>query len=352
MQREAEDLRHLSRSLKNALVTGGTDGVGKEVARGLAHAGHRVIVVGRDVEKGVRAERELREATGNRGVLFLRADLSLAREACRLGDEVAGRWPALHYLVHCAGIVRGRRELTGGGLESNFAVNYLSRFVLTTQLIPLLAAAGRAGEASRIVHVSGAAQGGAIYFDDVNLTTNFNTVRAVRQFCRANDLFIIELARRLAEAGYGRYVTVTCLKLGVVKTNIRREFPWWMRWLVPLALDPLLALTPQEAAEPVLKLLLGAEFEGTTGALFTKIRTFRRLTPAAGVLDPEEGHALWELSEQLAVDRQSCRNLDEADNNRVGGGPVVARPTSGGQLRPLKRERSFVRAGRTLSPIR
>ena len=51
----------MSGSRKNALVTGGTDGVGKEVARGLALAGHRVVLVGRDAGKGARVEREMRE---------------------------------------------------------------------------------------------------------------------------------------------------------------------------------------------------------------------------------------------------------------------------------------------------
>lgn len=288
---------------KTALVTGGTDGIGKEVARGLARARHRVIVVGRDADKGARAERELREATDNADVRFLRADLGLAREARRLGDEVASRWPALHYLVHSAGIVRGRRELTAENVESNFAVNYLSRFTLTTHLLPLLKAAARPGEAARVLLVSGAAQGGTIYFDDVNLTKNFNTVRAVLQFVQANDTLTAELARRLIASGSGDSVTVTCLKLGVVKTNIRREFPRWLRWLVHI-LDPLLAQTSQEAAEPALRLLLGKEFEGVTGTLFrkVKVRKFKRVAPAASALDPEMGRRLWELSEQLSAE--------------------------------------------------
>jgi NAD(P)-dependent dehydrogenase (short-subunit alcohol dehydrogenase family) len=50
----------VSGSAKTALVTGGTDGIGKEVARARAGAGHQVFVVGRDADKGSRAERELR----------------------------------------------------------------------------------------------------------------------------------------------------------------------------------------------------------------------------------------------------------------------------------------------------
>ncbi|HYY94467.1 MAG TPA: SDR family NAD(P)-dependent oxidoreductase [Pyrinomonadaceae bacterium] len=292
--------RAISDRGKVALVTGGTDGVGKEIARGLARRGRRVIVVGRDARKGSLAERELREATGNAEVYFVPADLSLAGEARRLGEEVARRWPALHSLVHCAGVVRGRRALTAEGVESNFAVNYRSRFTLTMQLLPLLEAAGRPREAARVVLVSGAARNGRIYFDDVNLTNNFNTLRVVWQFCQANDTFAVEFARRSDGNGSGGGVTITCLKLGVVKTNIRWEFPRWMRWLVPLVFDPLLAQAPREAAEPALSLLLGYRFEGLTGALFMKVRRFKRVAPAGEVRDPEYGRRLWGLSERLS----------------------------------------------------
>jgi len=37
-----------------ALVTGGTDGIGKAIAVGLAHTGRRVVIVERDAEKGAR----------------------------------------------------------------------------------------------------------------------------------------------------------------------------------------------------------------------------------------------------------------------------------------------------------
>lgn len=279
---------------RTALVTGGTDGIGREIARGLAGQGVRVVVVGRDPEKGAGAQRDLRESTGNQAVEFLQADLGLVRETDRLAGEVARRWSALDYLVHSAGVVRGRRVLTGEGVESNFAVNYLSRFALTTGLLPLLKAAGQPGRAARIVIIGGAALNGKIHLDDVNLTSNFTTLRAVAQFCQLNDVFTVELRRRLAAAN----VTITSLKVGVVKTNIRREFPRWMRLVVPL-LDPFLAQTPQEAAAAALELLLAEDLEGVSGALFLKIKKFRQIEPGARTLDSGMGARLWILSERL-----------------------------------------------------
>jgi len=284
---------------KAALVTGGTDGIGKEIARSLARAGMRVIIVGRDREKGARAEQELRHSTQNRNVDFLEADLSLMREVRRLANYVIGRWPVLHRLVHVAGIVRGRRVLTAEGIESNFAVNYLSRFALTGYLLPLLEAAGRRDRAARIVVVSGAAQRGRIYFDDVNLTSNFSTPRVVRQSCQANDVFAVEQARRLAMTKTAVRVTINCLKLGVVKTGIRKEFPWWMNLLVPLVLDPLLAQAPSDAAATALKLLLSEEFETVSGALFLKVRKFKRVSTRSLLQDREEAQRLWEMSRRL-----------------------------------------------------
>jgi NAD(P)-dependent dehydrogenase (short-subunit alcohol dehydrogenase family) len=285
--------------IRNALVTGGTDGIGKEIARGLARAGHRLILVGRDAEKGARATQEILRTAGNQGVRLIPADLSLVSEAHRLAGEVALHFPLLHYIVHSAGVVRGRQELTREGVESNFAINFLGRFALTQNLLPLLRATGQPDHSARIVIISGAARNGKIHFDDVNLTKNFAMLRAVLQFCQVNDVFTTELSRRLASEGNNRPVTVTCLKIGVVKTNIRREFPRWMRWLVPLVLDPVLRQTPQEAAEPALRLLLSDEFEGVTGALFLKIRKFKSIALDADVKDPQVGQRLWELSERL-----------------------------------------------------
>lgn len=284
---------------ETALVTGGTDGIGKEIAFGLATTGMRVIIAGRNREKGDRSEQEIRTRTGNPNIYFLPADLSLMRDAARLAIEVGNLAPSLHFLVHSAGIVRGRRMLTDEGIESNFAVNYLSRFLLTSHLLPQLKAGSRPGDKSRIVIVGGAAQGGRIYFDDVNLTRNFMTLRAVLQFCQANDMFTVELARRLGTANGQNRVNITCFKVGVVKTSIRREFPLWMKLLVPLLLDSFLSMTPQQAASSALQLLLAKEFEDVSGALFLNIKKFKPVAPDKTALDPVMGSKLWKLSEEM-----------------------------------------------------
>jgi NAD(P)-dependent dehydrogenase (short-subunit alcohol dehydrogenase family) len=266
-----------------ALVTGGTDGVGKEIGLGLARAGVQVLVVGRI----------------------------------------------------SAGIVRGRHVLTAEGVESNFATNYLGRVVFSVGLLPLLETSGSPDHRSRTLLISGAATNRHVHFDDVNLTRRFGTLRAVLQFCQANDLFTVEFAHRLARAGERR-VTITCLKLGVVQTNIRREFPAWMKWLVPLVLDPLIGLSAREAAGVALRLLDDPEFENTSGPLFQLIKTFKPSAVPMSVRDPDARTRLWALSEQLAA-RGSPGHVEPSEDRLLevegrGNLAITSRPVRASRI--------------------
>jgi NAD(P)-dependent dehydrogenase (short-subunit alcohol dehydrogenase family) len=289
-----------------ALVTGGTDGIGKAIARVLAKEGIGVVVVGSNAEKGAAAVRELRQTSGNADIEFLGADLSLIRNVDALAVEVSKNWPRLHYLVLCAGIVRGQHSLTSEGIETNFAVNYLSRFALTERLLANLAAEGLADQAARILVISGAAQDGKIQYDDVNLTGRFGVLRAVSQFCEANDVFALELARRMTAAAPSQNVAVTVLKVGAVRTNIRSQFPTWMKLLVPLVIDPFLSQTPSQIAASARHLLLDPKFEGVSGALFRHIKQFKALKAGPRTSDPAEGRRLWALSDQLAAQARAA----------------------------------------------
>jgi hypothetical protein len=168
--------------------------------------------------------------------------------------------------------------------------------------MPLLAAAERPGQSARIVLLSGAAQRGKVYWSDVSLTKNFSTIRSVLQFCLANDIFTIETERRRRETASPN-VAINCLKIGVVRTNIRQEFPLWMKILVPLVFDPLLGQTPQDVARSALRLLLDKEFEQVSGGLFLKIRKLRQTKPGKIAADAGTGVRLFELSERMILQK-------------------------------------------------
>jgi NAD(P)-dependent dehydrogenase (short-subunit alcohol dehydrogenase family) len=286
-------------SSATAVVTGGTAGIGKAIARTLVQKGVNVLIVGSNAEKGKVAAKEISRCSGGASVEFVQTDLSLIRNVYGLAERIKVLRVRINYLVLCAGIMKSRFTVTQEGHEANFAVNYLSRFALTDALLPNLVATA-SGQRGKILIVGGAAQNGRIHFEDVNLTHGFNMLRMVSQFCEANDVFVIELARRLAAVRPSPALTVATLKVGVVRTEIRREFPLWMKLAVPL-LDPFVSSTPKQIAASALNLLLAPEFENANGVLFRHIRRFKRLEPAIRTSDPDQGSRLWELSKRLVA---------------------------------------------------
>jgi NAD(P)-dependent dehydrogenase (short-subunit alcohol dehydrogenase family) len=150
------------------MVTGSTDGIGRAIALQLAREGAHVIVHGRNVARGDSVVAEVR-ASGGTG-RFYQADLGSLAQVRELANAILRDYPRLDVLVNNAGIGRGLpdapREVSADGYELRFAVNYLSHYYLTLQLMPLL----QRSAPSRVVSTSSSAQGsGTLDFDNVML---------------------------------------------------------------------------------------------------------------------------------------------------------------------------------------
>ena len=199
-----------------ALVTGGTDSIGRAVALGLARGGDRVLFVGRSAERGARVLAELREARPRPEHTFLPADLSLLSETARVADEVARLTDRLDAAVFCAGILSTVPEWTEEGLERNFVLNYLSRYLLARRLLPALSRA----PSGRLVLVSNAGMyGDSLDLDDLQHRRGRPGIRVAGRTQFANDLLAVELADRLR----GTRVEATCVFPGVTDTAIFRN---------------------------------------------------------------------------------------------------------------------------------
>jgi NAD(P)-dependent dehydrogenase (short-subunit alcohol dehydrogenase family) len=178
------------------LITGSTGGLGREVARRLAAAGDHVIVHGRDVDRGSELVVEIQEM-GSGSARFYAADLASFDEVRALAQAIRRDYRRLDVLVNNAGIwLEGPRRLSADGHELHFQVNYLSGFLLTRQLLPLLKATGQA----RVVNVSSGAQR-AIDFDDVMLEDGYSDTRAYAQSKLAQVMFTFDLATELEGTG-------------------------------------------------------------------------------------------------------------------------------------------------------
>lgn len=234
---------------KTALITGSTDGVGRMVAERLGTDGWRVIVHGRDRERGNEVVAAIKKSGGD--AEFIAADLASLAEARKLADAVQKTTRRLDLLINNAGIGSGgpdgKRETSPDGHELRFAVNYLSGFLLTHLLLPLL----KKSAPARIVNVASLGQQ-ALDFSDVMITRDYSGMRAYRQSKLAQILFTLDLAPELSGSG----VTVTALHPATfMDTKMVRQFG------TPRS-------TVKEGADAILKLAVGSDLEGKSGLYF------------------------------------------------------------------------------------
>jgi NAD(P)-dependent dehydrogenase (short-subunit alcohol dehydrogenase family) len=235
-----------------------------------------VVLHGRDDARGRAALEEIRMATGSERLSWQRADLASLDEVRALAARVRAEHPRLHALVNNAGIgasvPAGGRSTSADGIELRFAVNYLSGFLLTRLLVPLLVASAPA----RVVMVSSAGQT-AIDFDDVMLARGYDGARAYCQSKLAQIMMAFDLAEELAGTG----VTVTALHPATY---------------MPTKIVPSPMSTLEEGVESTLRLVVDPALDGVTGRYFDRTRE-ARADPQA--YDPAARARLRELSERL-----------------------------------------------------
>jgi NAD(P)-dependent dehydrogenase (short-subunit alcohol dehydrogenase family) len=223
------------------LVTGATDGIGRQTALELLRRGARVIVHGRTAEKAAATCEALGHGGAADRVEPAHADLSSLDEVRGLASDILARHERIDVLLNNAGLFLNERRQTADGYENTFAVNHLAPFLLTHLLLPAL----RRSEGARVIMVSSIAHNrGRINFDDLHSSHYFHGYTAYASSKLANVLFAYELARRLADTA----ITSNALHPGVISTKLLRTafgttgdtLEQGARTLVRLALDPAL----------------------------------------------------------------------------------------------------------------
>jgi NAD(P)-dependent dehydrogenase (short-subunit alcohol dehydrogenase family) len=263
------------------LITGATDGLGRALAGDLAAAGADVLVHGRDDARGRDTLQEIHARTRDARLRFVRADLASLADVRDLAAQVARETGRLDALVNNAGIgatTRGdeRREESDDGHELRFAVNYLSGYLLTRLLLPLLERSAPA----RIVNVSSAGQT-PIDFGDVMLTRGYSGGRAYCQSKLAQVMFTFDLADELE----GRGVTATCLHPATYMPT---------KMVVEAGTAPASPL--EQGLEATRRLVADPELDGVTGVYFNGLR---RAEPDPQAHDPDARRRLRALSDEL-----------------------------------------------------
>jgi NAD(P)-dependent dehydrogenase (short-subunit alcohol dehydrogenase family) len=262
---------------KTILVTGSTDGIGKQTALDLARTGATVILHGRSIDRCKAAQAEIQRLTGNADVQFVTADLALLADVRRLAETVKEKFPQLNVLINNAGVFMNERKLTMDGFEMTFAVNHLAPFLLTHLLLDVL----KANAPARIVTVSSMAhQRGGVDFKNLQAEKRFDGYAAYSLSKLANVLFTVELAERLN----GTSITANSLHPGVITTKLLA------------AGFNMSGASLAEGAETSVYLATSLEVDGVTGKYFVKKKIS---SPSPLSHDEKLLKEFWTVSEKL-----------------------------------------------------
>jgi NAD(P)-dependent dehydrogenase (short-subunit alcohol dehydrogenase family) len=203
--------------LKTIVVSGGTSGIGEALAHACLDRGDQVVVIGPDPAKGNKLRATAKTKGAGDRAFFLRADLSLISENQRVIEEIRTRFARVDVLVLCARYFRSYRTVTREGFEHNFALYYLSRFLLGYGLISLLEKA----EHPVIMNIAGpGVAAGSIQWNDLGLEHGYDGWSAMFQGGKLNDLLGVSFA-----AEHRRYRTRYVLLFpGGTRTGFAGEF--------------------------------------------------------------------------------------------------------------------------------
>lgn len=279
---------------KVVLVTGATNGIGKQAALEMAKSGATVVLVGRSEEKTSASVKAIQAACGHERVDSILADLSIMADIRHLAQTFLDRYSRLDVLLNNAGAMFEDRKLTADGYEMTMALNHLNYFLLTHLLLERLKETAQKYGEARIVNVSSGAHMVArrgVNFEDLHATKSYSSMGRYGETKLMNLLFTNALARRLE----GTQVTVNALHPGFVGTGFGHNMRSFM---VPVfkVIQKLFARSEGKGAETSVFLCTSPDVKGISGKYFVDKKQ-RKTAQIADDLDQQE--KLWTISAEL-----------------------------------------------------
>lgn len=251
---------------KIILVTGASDGIGKETATTLAKQGHTIIIHGRNKQKLQAVYDEIKRETGNNNIDMFTADFLSLAEIKRFADTIKQKYDRLDVLVNNAGAqFTDKRETTIDGHEKTMMINVFAPFLLTMLLIDLL----KKSPSARVVTVSSASHkmGGKPDLNDIELKNNYTMSRAYG----FSKLYVIWVMRHFItetkKAGINN-ITFNCVHPASTQTNLARESSSSLRFRIIMFLWKPMLISLAKGAKSSIEAAVSPELEGVTGKYF------------------------------------------------------------------------------------
>jgi len=291
------------------LVTGGTNGMGKGVAKVLAGIDdqmHEIIILCRSKERGEATIEEIKASTKNKNISMVLCDLTKLSDVRNAIQEIRSQHDFLDGLFINAGLgYAPERVETTDGMDPHFQVNYLSQFMLTLNLLDLLEKSEKGG---RIIF--NATQGGEIFWDDMQMKKKWGYENGIHQAMAAKRMFCDRLHHVYAKRENPKVSFVGFEIAKTVWTNQINIIPLPMKAMAGLMKLFGTFISIEECGEIMSPLFTESQEESLkrSGKFITwKKNAFTELAQDADVLDKNLQAKLWDISVDLCNDEETAQ---------------------------------------------
>jgi len=269
-------------SEKTVLITGANSGIGFVTASKLAEMGAKVILACRSKEKAEHSINSILNTTPEAKLQFLQLDLADQNQIRKAVDTLIKTEKRLDVLINNAGLF-GLRGVTKDGFELHFGTNHLGPYLLTRLLLPLL----KQSAPSRIVNVSSHGHYSTL---SVNFDSFLGSTRSRWSFPEyaTSKLCNVLFTKYLADYLQGTGVNVYSLHPGIIASEIWRNFPQPIKWLVTLPM-----ISNEEGAVTTLHCATHPDLASESGLYYDKCKP---KTPSKLARDTALAEKLWNKS--------------------------------------------------------
>ena len=272
---------------KVVIITGGGTGIGYEVTKRLLTAGAHVITASNDSEDTRRKLQEWTDAASPPGTFkCMHVNLLNMKSVKHFVDSFLKKRLPLHMLINNAAIMFPPYSVNSDGFESQFAVNYMSHFLLIQLLLPLLKKSGSKNDHSKILNTSSCLHYlGNIAMDDLQSHKRYSPYGSYEDSKLAVVLMTRYLHRQLIKTQ--SFVTVNSLHPGVCNTPLFKYVSWSqiLQFLMRLFFK-----TPSQASDTYMYCLLSSDMANVGGKYIDNCKI---KTPSALAQDPLLQEQLW-----------------------------------------------------------
>ena len=286
------------------LITGGTNGMGKGVAKALASIDNQnfeIIILCRSKELGEATIKEIESLTSNKNLSLILCDLAKLSDVKKAIDEIQTKHTYLDAIFINAGLgYTPKRVETEDGLDSHFQVNYLSQFMLILNLLNLLENSSIGGRV--IFNVT---QMGKIYWDDIQMKNKWGFEKAIHQSMFAKRMFFVKLNKLYRNIKNSKISFVGFEISKTVWSNQINIIPFYMKLIASIMKLFGKFITIDECGQIMSPLFTESQEESfkKSGKLITyKNNKFIEINENKDIFDTELQDKLWNISLSLCND--------------------------------------------------